>query len=213
MSGPTPRWRFCDSVYVTDLKSTNGTSCRTRRSSGDQDGGQSRPPAPGTVQRRWPTKADASVPSHSPPPLAGQGRAERHLRDSNLQAASSRRTTVSGKAFLLRAKARPSLGPGGTIFFHLNQDSSVPNHDRSPRHSPRSPAGRGRLSLSLNVSLGVIFRAAVSGRRIRGKERRPQIASRIGGTKRGLSGKMGLSPRKKTSMFLNDRSRIVFPPT
>ena len=97
-----------------------------------------------------------------------------------------------GKAFLLeRARPRPSFLSSGSEernhFFFSPLIKTVAFLTTTARLvTPLVPplVGVG-LSLSLNVSLGVIFRAAVSGRRIRGKRKGdPQIASRIGGTKR-----------------------------
>ena len=108
---------------------------------------------------------------------------------------SSWRGRGHGLAFSLRAPRR------GTIFFlTFNQDSSVPNHDRSPRHPPRSPAGRGRpLSISQCFAGRYFSRGSFGKKNSREKKGRPanRVANR--GNEEILSGKMGMSPRKKTS--------------
>ena len=165
-----------DSVYVTDLKSTNGTFVQDEKIKPETKTEVSlvlRPLAPPNAA--GPPKADA-VPSHSH--LPGQGRAERHLRGLQPRKLhgpaggrrvrwgrpSSWRGRGHGLASSLRAPRR------GTIFFFtFNQDSSVPNLDRSPRHPPRSPAGRGRPLSTSQCFAGRYFSRGGSGRRIRGK--------------------------------------------
>ena len=117
-----------DSVYVTDLKSTNGTFVQDEKIKPETKTEVSlvlRPLAPPNAA--GPPKADA-VPSHSPPSLgrSRSGRASPSGTPTSQATWSSRRTTSEvGKAFLLeRARPRPSFLSSGSakrnhFFLHL----------------------------------------------------------------------------------------------